>query len=852
MVDVLRADAVAFVRDLERRFRAERQEVLARRSQRASEIGAGGALSFLDETAGLRADPTWRVPPPPPDLVDRRIEITGPTDAKVVINALNSGASAFMADFEDAATPTWPNLVNGQRNLARAVRRQLRFDASDGRAYELGAELATLLVRPRGWHLDERHVLVDGAPMSASLFDFGLYLLHNHQELAERGSGPYYYLPKLQSHHEAGLWSSVFSHSEEVLGLARGTVRATVLIETITAAFEMEEILFALRDHALGLNAGRWDYLFSIIKTFRSRGPEFVLPDRNAITMTAPFMRAYTELLVATCHRRGAMAIGGMSAFVPNRRDPEITARALDAVRADKTREAGDGFDGTWVAHPDLVETARSAFDAVLDQRPNQLDRRRDDVLVTADDLLAVASTPGDVTFDGVRTNVAVAIDYLTAWLSGQGAVTIDNLMEDVATAEICRSQLWQWIRAGIRTADGRVVTAELVTDAADAHVAGVRAHGGDAAARVDTAAALFRRVVLDDDFVEFLTVPALDLLEVDTSRMTALEITMTTDAGIQRRLYERMALMKAADDRLGAGIRSGEIQCVYWPSRGQEAIAAAMGECLRIDDQLVTTYRGLHDLIGKGVPLTEIYGEMMGRVVGGARGKGGTMHIVRPESGVMLSTGIVGAGPPVAVGLAMAARRKGLDRVIVVSFGDGATNTGSFHEAANMAAVWDLPIVFLCQNNRYAEMTPTDHTMKIRQVADRAGGYGMPGVRVDGNDPVAVLDALSDAVDGARRGDGPTLVECLTFRFRGHYFGDPMKYIPAEQMEAAVAADPIPTFRTRLTDAGVCSEAELEEIDAVASAEVEHALTTVLAAPAAATDELERDVYADARSCPA
>ncbi|MGF7237451.1 MAG: malate synthase A [Frankia sp.] len=516
--DVLGAGAVDFLTDLDRAFRERRRALLARRRLRAAQIAVNGRLDFLDETAPVRAEGTWRVPPPPADLADRRVEITGPTDAKTVINALNSGALAFMADFEDATTPTWANLIAGQRNLAAAVRGTLRYEAPDGRAYELREKVATLMVRPRGWHLDERHQVVDGVPMAGSLFDFGLYLWHNHAALAARGSGPYYYLPKLESHEEARLWSDVFSWSEDHLGLARGTIRATVLIETITAAFEMEEILFALRDHALGLNAGRWDYLFSIIKTLRECGPAFVLPDRGAITMTAPFMRAYTELLVATCHRRGAMAIGGMSAFIPNRRDPDITAQAVEAVRLDKTREAGDGFDGTWVAHPGLVGTARSAFDAVLGSDPNQRHRQRDDVTVTAADLLDVASTAGSVTLGGVRTNVAVAIDYLTAWLGGQGAVAINNLMEDAATAEISRSQLWQWMRNGTHTVEGEPVTEALVRELAEAHVAATRAAGADLGGRLDAAAGLFRQVALDQTFAEFLTIPAMDLLDEKTT----------------------------------------------------------------------------------------------------------------------------------------------------------------------------------------------------------------------------------------------------------------------------------------------------------------------------------------------
>jgi malate synthase len=483
-VEVLSDEAVAFVSALDRQFRDRRHQLLARRRTR-------GPLGFLAETRAIREDPTWRVPPPPADLADRRVEITGPTDAKTIINALNCGARVFMADFEDATSPTWSNLLRGQGNVAAAVRRQLRHESPDGRVYELGEAPATLLVRPRGWHLDEPRLVVDGEPVSGALFDAGLHLWHNHGALADIGSAPYFYLPKLESHHEAALWHDVFAEAEDALDLARGTVRATVLIETIPAAFEMEEILHALGEHALGLNAGRWDYLFSIIKTFRD-DPAFVLPDRNQVTMTAPFMRAYTELLVATCHRRGAMAIGGMSAFVPSRRDADANARAIDAVSADKTREAADGFDGTWVAHPDLVPTAMAAFDAVLGQRPNQLDRRRDDVAVSAADLLDVAATPGEVTLEGVRTNVQVGLEYLRAWLGGQGAVAINGLMEDAATAEICRSQLWHWLRHGLVERD---VVDDLIGPG------------------VEPARQLFRQLVLGDELVDFLTVPAMELL---------------------------------------------------------------------------------------------------------------------------------------------------------------------------------------------------------------------------------------------------------------------------------------------------------------------------------------------------
>ncbi len=415
----------------------------------------------------------------------------------MMINALNSGASVFMADFEDANSPTWENCVQGQANLIDAVERTISLETPE-KSYALNDEIATLLVRPRGWHLHEKHVLVDGEPISASLFDFGLYLFHCAGPLAEHGSGPYFYLAKLESHLEARLWNDVFVAAQERLGLPRGTVRATVLIETILAAFEMEEILYELREHSSGLNAGRWDYMFSVIKKFRDR-PEFVLPDRPLVTMTVPFMRAYTELLVETCHRRGAHAIGGMAAFIPSRRDPEVNAVALEKVSEDKTREAGDGFDGTWVAHPDLVPTARAEFDRVLGKRPNQVSRRREDVSVTASELLDVAATPGDVTEDGVRLNVSVGIQYIGSWLAGTGAAAINNLMEDAATAEISRSQIWQWVRHG-RVEKGHVeeVVADELRQLGDAYA---------------PAAELFLQVALDPDFVEFLTLPAYELL---------------------------------------------------------------------------------------------------------------------------------------------------------------------------------------------------------------------------------------------------------------------------------------------------------------------------------------------------
>ena len=512
--EVLTPDAVEFVADLQRRFGPVRDELLRRRRERREEIARTGTLDFLAETATVRDDPSWRVAPAPPDLTDRRVEMTGPTERKMSVNALNSGAKVWLADLEDANTPHWDNVVGGQVNLHDAVRRTLAYTSPEGKEYTLreDGDLAVIVVRPRGWHLPERHVVVDGAPAVGALVDFGLYVHHNAAELVARGSGPYFYLPKTESHREARLWNEVFTYAQERLGLPPGTVRATVLIETITAAFEMEEILYELRDHASGLNAGRWDYLFSVIKNFRDAGARFVLPDRNAVTMTAPFMRAYTELLVSTCHRRGAFAIGGMAAFIPNRRDPEVNAKALAKVREDKEREAGDGFDGSWVAHPDLVPVCREVFDKVLGDRPNQLDRQRPEVHVAAADLLAVDRTGGEVTEDGLRGNVYVALAYLSSWLGGNGAVGIRNLMEDAATAEISRSQIWQWVHNRVLLADGRPVTPELVRTLLDEESARLRREGADGG-RLEQARALFERVALADDYAEFLTLPAYDVV---------------------------------------------------------------------------------------------------------------------------------------------------------------------------------------------------------------------------------------------------------------------------------------------------------------------------------------------------
>jgi malate synthase len=480
--EVLSPDALAFVALLQRELGPRRTELLARRHERT------GAPGFLDETREIRSG-DWRVAPPPHDLLDRRVEITGPVDRKMMINALNSGARVFMADFEDSCSPTWANVVEGQRNLADAVRRTISLETAD-KSYRLDDETATLVVRPRGWHLRERHVLIDGEPVSASLFDFGLAAFHNARELLERGSGPYFYLPKLESHLEARLWNDAFALAEAELGLPHASIRATVLIETILAAFEMDEILWELRERSTGLNAGRWDYIFSVIKKLGA-----VLPDRAAVTMTVPFMRAYTELLVATCHRRGAHAIGGMAAFIPSRRDPEVNEVALAKVREDKVRESGDGFDGTWVAHPDLVRVAAEVFDGVLGERPNQVDRLRDDVSVTAAQLIDFEIPGAEITEAGLRANVSVGVRYLDAWLQGVGAAAIDNLMEDVATAEISRSQVWSWVQAGRFEADA------------------VRAEIG----RIEAAAAakeVFGQVALAEEFVEFLTFPAYDRLQ--------------------------------------------------------------------------------------------------------------------------------------------------------------------------------------------------------------------------------------------------------------------------------------------------------------------------------------------------
>ncbi|MFF7017945.1 MULTISPECIES: malate synthase A [Streptomyces] len=517
--EVLTDAALAFVAELHRQFTPRRNELLARRTERRAEIARTSTLDFLPETAAVRADDSWKVAPAPAALNDRRVEITGPTDRKMTINALNSGARIWLADFEDASAPTWENVILGQLNLTDAYERRIDFtDPKSGKSYALkpADELATVVTRPRGWHLDERHLQLDGVPVPGALVDFGLYFFHNAQRLIDLGKGPYFYLPKTESHLEARLWNDIFVFAQEYVGIPRGTVRATVLIETITAAYEMEEILYELRDHASGLNAGRWDYLFSIVKNFRDGGAKFVLPDRNAVTMTAPFMRAYTELLVRTCHKRGAHAIGGMAAFIPSRRDAEVNKVAFEKVKADKDREANDGFDGSWVAHPDLVPIALASFDAVLGEKPNQKDRLREDVSVAASDLIAIDTLDAKPTYEGLRNAVAVGIRYIEAWLRGLGAVAIFNLMEDAATAEISRSQIWQWINADVVFENGEHATAELARKVAAEELAAIRAEIGDEAFTAGTwqqAHDLLLQVSLDQDYADFLTLPAYEQL---------------------------------------------------------------------------------------------------------------------------------------------------------------------------------------------------------------------------------------------------------------------------------------------------------------------------------------------------
>jgi malate synthase len=504
---VMTPDALRFLEQLARRFMPKRKALLRRRQEVQRSLREGALPGFLPETRDIR-EQSWRVAPAPADLDDRRVEITGPVERKMMINALNSGAKVFMADFEDALSPPWPNVIAGQVNCMEAVRHTLEYESPEGKRYRLAERLATLVVRPRGWHLEEKHVLFEGEPISASLFDFGLYFFHNARELLSQGSGPYFYLPKLENHLEARLWTEVFELAQDELGIPGGTVRATVLIETILAAFEMDEILYELREHAAGLNAGRWDYLFSMIKNFRDR-PEFVLPDRSQLTMTVPFMRAYTELLVKTCHRRGAHAIGGMAAFIPSRRDPEVNETALTRVREDKAREARAGYDGAWVAHPDLVPVVDEVFKAVLGALPNQKTHQREDVDISPKQLLDVQVPNGRITAAGVRGNISVALQYLAAWLGGSGAVAINNLMEDAATAEIARSQLWQWIRHGAATEDGERVTLERCRTILREESEKLAAQRSADPSRLASAGELLEDLFSAKEFPEFLTLAA-------------------------------------------------------------------------------------------------------------------------------------------------------------------------------------------------------------------------------------------------------------------------------------------------------------------------------------------------------
>jgi malate synthase len=507
--EILVPEALEFVAELHGRFAGRRRDLLAARRERDAELRAGGTLDFLEETREIR-EGDWQVAPPRPDYENRRVEITGPTDRKLVINALNSGAKGFMADFEDANSPTWHNQVSGHANLIDAIEGTITYEsAEDGRRYELGEEVATLLVRPRGWHLPEKHLRIDDEPVAGAFVDFGLYAFHCAQRLLDHGSAPYFYLPKMEHHLEARLWNDVFTFSEEALGIPHGSIRATVLIETLPAAFQMDEILYELREHSYGLNAGRWDYIFSMIKCFRDR-PEFVLPDRNDVKMTVPFMRAYTELLVKTCHRRGAFAMGGMAALIPSRKDPEANEKAIAAVRADKKREAEAGFDGTWVAHPDVVDVALEEFDQVLGEKPNQIDKQRPEVEVGAAQLLDAASTPGEITEQGLRDDVSVGFQYISFWLGGRGAAGINNLMEDAATAEISRSQIWQWIHHGR-------FSREHVVDVLDQEMDRIHSEVGDEVwekGRPRETREVFERVALSDDFPEFLTLIAYDYLD--------------------------------------------------------------------------------------------------------------------------------------------------------------------------------------------------------------------------------------------------------------------------------------------------------------------------------------------------
>jgi len=519
---ILVPEALRFVVDLERRFGPRRRELLAARAERQKRLDVGERPDFLPQTAEIRKS-DWTVAPLPPDLLDRRVEITGPVDRKMIINALNSGANCFMADFEDSNTPTWSNLMDGHVNLRDAIRRAITYtDPASGKAYTLNPQVAVLLVRPRGWHLPEKHVLVDGQPMSGSLFDFGLYFFHNAKELLARGSGPYFYLPKMESHLEARLWNDVFVRAQDSLGMKRGSIKATVLIETILATFELDEILYELREHSSGLNCGRWDYIFSFIKKF-ANDPSAVLPDRGRVTMTTHFMRSYSKLVIKTCHRREVHAMGGMSAYIPNKRDAAANQTAMEQVRADKEREASDGHDGTWVAHPGLVALAKEVFDRYMPQ-PNQIDRKLENVQIAAADLLEVPRS--EITEAGLRQNIAVGIGYLESWLRGVGCVPLFNLMEDAATAEISRAQLWQWIHQKAKLSDGRPVTLDLCLQTIDEELAKFKQSVGDEqfrAGRYADAAGLLRDLISSDRFIEFLTLPAYDRL-AEADRVSAVQ----------------------------------------------------------------------------------------------------------------------------------------------------------------------------------------------------------------------------------------------------------------------------------------------------------------------------------------
>ncbi|HYZ89125.1 MAG TPA: malate synthase A [Myxococcales bacterium] len=506
---ILTREALALVERLHRELNSRRLQLLARRAERQRELDRGEEFRFLPDTKQVR-DGDWKVAPYPKDLAKRFVEITGPVERKMMINALNSGADVFMADFEDALSPTWSNIVVGHQNLKEAVRRTLAFTSPEGKQYKLNQKIATLLVRPRGWHLPEKHVLVDGEAISGSLIDFGLTMFHNAREQLDRGTGPYFYLPKLESHLEARLWNDAFVLVQDALKIPRGSIRATVLVETLPAAFEMDEILYELREHSSGLNAGRWDYMFSLIKKFRTRKDK-ILPDRVQVTMTVPFMRAYTELLIKTCHRRGAHAMGGMAPFIPSRKNPEINEKAMAKTREDKKREVTDGFDGTWVAHPDLVQLAHEEFEKVLGRRANQIEKLRSDVNVSAEQLTDTRIPGSSVTDGGFHNNVDVALQYLNSWLSGNGAAAIHNLMEDAATAEISRAQLWQWVRNDAKLADGRTASRDFYKKVRDEELEKL---GGKEQGRLREAAEILDSLVLSGEFAEFLTLPAYRYLD--------------------------------------------------------------------------------------------------------------------------------------------------------------------------------------------------------------------------------------------------------------------------------------------------------------------------------------------------